>query len=558
MKKKLLNMNDIIFISDFFVDEINGGAERCNEAMIGMLKKDLTISKIKSNNVDVQFLINNKDTFFIVANFFNLSEKSKNYLASNCRYIIYEHDHKYLANNNPLKFKNFFAPESQIINKNFFYNAQYVICQSKMHSEIVYKNLLIQNIINAGGNFWSEEDLFILESNINSDKNIDYAFMETNNKNKGTYKSLAYCKEKGVSYTPLKPQNFHSFVSNLSKVKNFVFFPQWVESYSRVAVEAKILGCKVITNKFLGVSSEDYFSLRGKELLNKIKENNITLLKKIKKIINNENVEQNFQFKKIPKITISCPVYNGDKFIEHFLEDITKQTIFDSCELIIINANSPGNEEDIVKRYVDKYDNITYNKLDYRATTTETINMVIESLSNGEYITVGNIDDRRSVDCLQIQARYLMFNEDVDLVYGDCLQTEKENETFDINSSKNNRYEHSLNNFSKENMIKCLPGPLPMWRISVHKNIGLFSKKYNFANDWDMWLRMVDSGTKFKKIDKDIGLYYFNPSGRSTSVENFSLKIKEEADIFFKYKHIFGDINFNKYKNYFSQGITNE
>ena len=42
---------------------------------------------------------------------------------------------------------------------------------------------------------------------------------------------------------------------------------------------------------------------------------------------------------------------DADEFIEPYLEDITRQTIFkDKCELILINANSPGNEEPIIKK----------------------------------------------------------------------------------------------------------------------------------------------------------------------------------------------------------------
>ncbi len=155
----------------------------------------------------------------------------------------------------------------------------------------------------------------------------------------------------------------------------------------------------------LGVASEDYFKLDGFELLTKIKENNELLLQTIDNIIEGKPVEDNFVKKQIPKITISCPVYNGDKYIKHFLEDITKQTIFANCELIIINANSPGNEESVITQYCNKYNNIIYKRLDYRATTTETINMVISELSTGEYITVGNRDDCRRYDCLENQAR---------------------------------------------------------------------------------------------------------------------------------------------------------
>ena len=551
-------MDKIIFVSDFFINELLGGAEKCNDVLVSLLQKHFVVEKRKSNLLTKQSILNNKGSFFIVGNFFNLSEECKKTIQNECRYLIYEHDHKYLSTNNPIKFKNFLAPTKHIINKEFFKNAQKVICQSKLHSETLYKNLLIDNIVNAGGNLWSQGDIQILQNYIDSEKTIEYATMKTQNKNKGMLTAIKFCEKNNYNLNFIPLMKYEEFIKSLSKVKNFVFFPQWLESYSRVAVESRILNCKLITNKLIGATSEEYFNLSGQCLLDKVIENNDILIEKIISIVNGKRVEPNFVKKEIPKITISCSLYDADKYISHFLEDIVEQTIFDKCELIIVNANSPGNEEEVIQKYCKKYENIHYHRLDHRATTTEAINMVIDELSTGEFITIGNVDDRRRSDCLEIQAKFLMYNDDIDLVYSDCIQTTKINETFDDNSSNGAFYEHSRPQFSKENMIKCLPGPMPMWKRSVHNEVGLFNHEYEYANDWDMWLRMVESGKKFLRIDQALGLYLFNEEGRSTSKETFEYKIKEEAKIFFRYKHIFGEENYNKYKNYFSQGLKNE
>jgi len=73
-----------------------------------------------------------------------------------------------------------------------------------------------------------------------------------------------------------------------------------------------------------------------------------------------------FNTEKLPKISIITSVYDGDEYIEPFLKNVTTQTIFkEKCELIIINANSPGDEDKIISDYVEKYpDNIIYKKLD--------------------------------------------------------------------------------------------------------------------------------------------------------------------------------------------------
>ena len=60
------------------------------------------------------------------------------------------------------------------------------------------------------------------------------------------------------------------------------------------------------------------------------------------------------------KITIITSVYNGGKHIKGFLENIVRQTIFDECELFLLDANSPDNEYEVIKEYQKKFSNIKY------------------------------------------------------------------------------------------------------------------------------------------------------------------------------------------------------
>ena len=51
-------IKNIVFISDFFLDEVRGGAEFCNEALIALLENQYTLDRVKSNLV-TPTLINN-------------------------------------------------------------------------------------------------------------------------------------------------------------------------------------------------------------------------------------------------------------------------------------------------------------------------------------------------------------------------------------------------------------------------------------------------------------------------------------------------------------------
>ena len=93
---------NIIYISDFFVEQIAGGGELVDDCLIEHLtSRGFSVSKIQSSQVTTVFIQQNKDEFFIVSNFVNLDKPQKKAL-ENCRYMIYEHDHKYILERDPL------------------------------------------------------------------------------------------------------------------------------------------------------------------------------------------------------------------------------------------------------------------------------------------------------------------------------------------------------------------------------------------------------------------------------------------------------------------------
>ena len=81
-----------------------------------------------------------------------------------------------------------------------------------------------------------------------------------------------------------------------------------------------------------------------------------------------------------------------------------------------------------------------------------------------------------------------------------------------------------------------MPHNNPMWRKSYHDKYGEFDAKYRSAGDWELWLRGASQGSKFLKIPRVLGLYYFSPTGISTNPENFEWKREEEREVFEKYK----------------------
>jgi len=243
---------------------------------------------------------------------------------------------------------------------------------------------------------------------------------------------------------------------------------------------------------------------------------------------------------RLPKISLITSVYKAGEHIEQLMEDVVRQTIFkEKCEWVILNANEEGDkEEEIILKYLEKYpNNIVYKRLAEDKGVYDTWNQAIE-MCTGEYITNVNCDDRRSPDALEVQAKHLFADDDIDLVYSDSFIVDTANTQWENMPSNGKRY--NFENFSKEALLRAnMPHNNPMWRKSLHDKNGMFETKYRAASDWEFWLRCAFAGSKFKKINNILGIYYFNPEGVSTNKKTEASKRKEEFEIFKKYQKIF-------------------
>lgn len=282
-----MSKNKIIYISDFFVNEVLGGGELNDFELLKILdSQGSNIEKIKSNHVTLHILKENKDSNFIISNFINLKKECKDYIIRSCKYIIYEHDHKYLLSRNPAIYKDYKAPNDQLINVEFYKNAAAVLCQSSFHKNIIQKNLNIENIINLSGNLWSTESLQIMRVLNNREKKDAFSIMNSNIPHKNTRETVFYCEQKGFEYLLISSQNYQEFLSLLSTNNKFIFLPKTPETLSRVVVEARMMGMKTFTNKNIGASYESWYKMKGEGLIDTMKEKRTTIPQTILEVLN--------------------------------------------------------------------------------------------------------------------------------------------------------------------------------------------------------------------------------------------------------------------------------
>jgi glycosyltransferase involved in cell wall biosynthesis len=215
------------------------------------------------------------------------------------------------------------------------------------------------------------------------------------------------------------------------------------------------------------------------------------------------------------QVTAIASLYKGGRYIEKFLQNISRQSLGDAFELVIIDANSPDNEVETIREYQKTFKNIVYKRVDYRIGIYDAWNVAID-MARGKYLTNTNVDDLRHPASLQIQAEVLDRLPFVDTVYQDFYYTLDPDLDFDEVAALG--FKSDVPIVSPLNLLHFnSPHNAPMWRKRLHAEVGYFDTAFKSAGDYDFWMRCLAAGKVFYKINTPHIVYYQNPTGVSTS-----------------------------------------
>lgn len=280
-----------ILISDFSFGDL-----ACNGSAVGekTLIDEFNLDFIKSNHV-TGF---NKDDFYVISNVslmrHELVSQIKKY-----DYIIFECDYKIVQSRHPWRFPNDVVPKELRQNYDLYRNAKAVFVKTQDHLDVYKRNGVEGNFINMRTNIWGEDDLSLMEKIYQETPNKSgyNCIYNSDNWIKNTKGAIDYCSQNKLTYKLVNnAPTREGFLRNLAEHSTLIFFPIARETYCRLIIEAKCLGLDVITtyvgpsstnrnpNNY-GVTMEDYFGLKGKEMVNFLRMGNKVNIKKMKKYI---------------------------------------------------------------------------------------------------------------------------------------------------------------------------------------------------------------------------------------------------------------------------------
>jgi glycosyltransferase involved in cell wall biosynthesis len=194
--------------------------------------------------------------------------------------------------------------------------------------------------------------------------------------------------------------------------------------------------------------------------------------------------------KKGIEVSICCAFYNRSQYVKESIDSLLNQN-YDSFEVIVINDGSTDPKtKEILDAYQDSRLNVIHQK---NSGFVASIKNAID-LAKGKYIAIHGAGDVSYQERIKEQASYL--NTHQDTVAVSCFF---ENTVFGgKNHGQSKRVASQALLLSSENFLNGV-NPLShgevMFRKSTYQEVGGYREQFTFAQDIDLWLRMIELGS---------------------------------------------------------------
>jgi glycosyltransferase involved in cell wall biosynthesis len=207
------------------------------------------------------------------------------------------------------------------------------------------------------------------------------------------------------------------------------------------------------------------------------------------------------------------PNYNASKYIKYAIDSILNQT-YTNIELIIVDDCSTDDSWNIIKSYAAKDKRIKH----YRNTTNMKIainrNIGLSKISKeSRYVAMLDSDDISMSNRISKQVEFLESNICYGIVGSNIVIIDEYN-----NKIKTREYS------DKDQGIIYIKNPLAqstvMFSTDILKKVKGYNDKYEVAEDYDLWFRILDGTKKFKILQDNLIQYRIS----TTQTKNTKLK----------------------------------
>jgi len=206
-----------------------------------------------------------------------------------------------------------------------------------------------------------------------------------------------------------------------------------------------------------------------------------------------------------PKISIVTPSYNQGQFLEETIRSVLLQG-YPNLEYIIIDGGSQDNSVEIIKKYESF---LAYWISEPDAGQTQAINKGIQH-SSGQIFAWLNSDDYYTPKTL-VNIGKAFWNTKFNFCYGQCDIVNSEGEFL---AALPYVEDLDLLTVLSEHF---LPQPSCFINMQLVKESGLLNERFQYAFDYEYWLRLLLRGVKTTSIPILLSKYRLHDSSKTQS-----------------------------------------
>ena len=210
------------------------------------------------------------------------------------------------------------------------------------------------------------------------------------------------------------------------------------------------------------------------------------------------------------KISVIMTVYNGENFLEEAIRSILEQT-FAEFEFIIVDDGSTDRSAELIKKYTDR--RIRFFPLAHVGRAAALNYAVAQAAS--PFVAIMEADDIALPDPLQTQFDVLINDEKIDVVSSSYIMIDEQGNLI--------REKHLP--VTHEAIVDLMPVqcslcfPTALIRKSILEQAGLFEEKWVPAEDYNLWIRILDHA-RFHNISRSLVKHRISSASLSSRFKN--------------------------------------
>lgn len=219
-----------------------------------------------------------------------------------------------------------------------------------------------------------------------------------------------------------------------------------------------------------------------------------------------------------PKISIVTPSFNQAAFLERTIGSVLGQRYAD-LEYRILDGGSTDGSADILRKYEDRLTSWVSEPDEGQA------DAIARGLAQctGDIFAYLNSDDVYYPGALEAVAEFFTTHPDVDLVYGDAIHIDAEDRALALDVLPAYRWEDLRR-------VCVIPQMASFWRRSAYERVGGIDAKYQFALDYEFFLRLGEQG-KIAHLPRVLAGFRRHKAAKTTRARDTWAKENRELSI---------------------------